>query len=235
MTTNAPRPSRLRPLVRAALCLTAALGAVSIATSAQAQAPVLGAGWSGGGTYVTEMNSDASDGARSLEPGTGFVFGIFVDRWIGPDRMFGIRTQLSFQQPHVDWQDEERKIDAASGDVSLLLRPIAPEPDAAVIPYLALGAGAIWYDMGSGAPTTFSAAESLYDGRSRLQPTGVVALGADIPIGMQWARLPVSLRAEVADHITIFSPLKHTADQDRHGAIHHIRFTIGMSSTLTWH
>lgn len=214
------------------IALGLALGLVVVPTSAEAQGfRTFGAGWAGGATYVTDVNADASADAFAVTPETGWVIGLYVDSWLGDTRRYGVRTQASYQQPRFDWADGRRSIDTGSLDLSLLFRPILPD-DGDVLPYLAGGLGVIWYDLGTSGTTEFADAEAMHDGDSRLLPTGIVALGVDVPIGMRWNRLPVSVRLEAADHITINSPLKRTADRERHGAVHHFRFTVGLYSTV---
>lgn len=207
-------------------------GLLLIPAEAQAQSPrTFGAGWAAGASYVTEVNPDAAIGATEVSPGAGFVVGMYVDRWMGGTQRVGVRVQGAYEQPRFDWVDGRRKIDTGSADVSLMLRPLSPM-DGDVLPYLAGGLGAVWYDLGSGSPVSFPQAGVLHDGRSRLLPTGVLALGVDVPFPLEWHRLPVSLRFEAADHITIRSPLKRVSDGDRLGAVHHFRFTVGLYSTL---
>jgi hypothetical protein len=226
-TSNEPRTSSLRTLAFA----SGLTGFALLVGYDPAQAQVTwGAGWSAGASHVTEMNPDAAAGAVEVSPGTGFVFGLFADRWIGTDQRFGVRAQASYQQPRFDWATGERKIDTGSVDATLLVRPVVPE-DGSVLPYLGLGAGAIWYDLGT-TETDFPQAGAFHDGRSRILPTGVVALGVDFSAPFDWHRLPVSVRLEAADHITVRSPLKRVTDGERHSAVHHLRFTIGLYSTL---
>ena len=214
------------------LALGLVAGLLLAPSAAEAQGyGTFGAGWTAGASYVTDVNPDASADAFAVTPETGFVMGLFVDTWLGDTHRVGLRTQASYQQPRFDWEDGRRSIDTGAADLSLMVRPISPD-DADVLPYLAGGLGLIWYDLGTGGTTTFPDAEAMHDGDSRLLPTGVVAVGVDVPIDMRWNRLPVSLRLEAADHITINSPLKRTVDGERHGAVHHFRFTVGLYSTL---
>jgi hypothetical protein len=224
------RSCHLRPI-------TLALGvAVALLLSAPDQvdaqsANVFGAGWSAGVTHVTDVNADAPNGAQAIEPGTGFVVGLYVDRWLGTIGRLGVRTQASYQQPRFDWSDGRRKIDTGSADLSVLFRPILPS-EGNVLPFLTAGVGGIWYDLGTSQTPTYAEADAYHDGRSRILPTAVVGLGVDLPFPMEWNRLPVSLRVEAADYITINSPLRSLESGDRHGAVHNLRFSIGLYSTL---
>lgn len=209
------------------------LFAVAGAAGAQEVHPrTFGAGWVAGPSYVSDLNSNADDGVRSLDPGAGAVFGLHVDRWIGAEHRIGLRVQASYEQPRFDWAPGERKIDAAAADLSLLVRPLAQDEERPLNPYLTAGLGGTWYDMGEGSQTSFEAADAYHDGQSAILPTGVFGLGVDVPIDWDWHRLPVALRFEAADHLTFRSPLWRLADDRRHGAVHHVRFSIGMHATL---
>jgi len=235
MTASQKGRSLAAQLPIGALALGLVAGLLLAPSDAEAQRyGTFGAGWAAGASYVTDVNPDASADAFAVTPETGFVMGLYVDSWLGSTHRVGLRTQASYQQPRFDWEDGRRSIDAGSADLSLLIRPISPD-DGNVLPYLAGGAGIIWYDLGTGGTTVFPDAEAMHDGDSRILPTGVIAVGVDVPIDMRWNRLPVSLRLEAADHITINSPLKRTADGERHGAVHHFRFTVGLYSTLLRH
>lgn len=212
----------------AALLLAAVPG---FAEAQEVEPRYFGAGWTLGPTYVTNLNEGVAEGARELDPGVGLIGAVHVDRWIGQERRFGLRLQGSYEQPRFEWSPGERKIDTAALDLSVLVRLMTPDDDA-IMPYLAAGLGGVWYNLGTGQPTTFPSADAYHDGESRLMPTGNVGLGVDLPIGWEWHRLPVKLRIEAADHVTFQSPLWAVTDDSRHGAVHHIRFTMGMHTTL---
>jgi hypothetical protein len=57
-------------------------------------------------------------------------------------------------------------------------------------------------------------------------------VGADVPAMWNWTSFPVKARFEVADHLTIGSPLKRQLDQSRHGPVHHVQFTVGLYSAV---
>jgi hypothetical protein len=217
-----------------ALCTAALLLLSSPAgvTAQETQPRTFGAGWSLGPTYVTELNVDAAPGAAALDPGVGLVVAIHVDRWVNPSHRFGFRFQGSFEQPHFDWAPGDRRLDTLTGDISLLLRPIPPGEERAILPYLAAGLGGAWYRLGNDEDSVFEGADVFHDGEGRIIPTGVIGIGVDIPIGWQWHRLPVQLRVEAADHIAFRSPFWTADGEARHGPVHHLRFTIGAHSTL---
>ncbi len=220
-----------------ALALALALAFV-VATAAPADAQVhrYGAGWTGGGAFLTDLNSGAQalDGQppRDISPGLGFVFGLHVDRWYGEAGRIGVRYQGAYQQPQMEWVRGPRRIDALSADVSALLRIIEPEDPDQVLPYVALGLGGIWYDLGTRQETFFPEADAYHDGSSRILPSAIVGVGADIPFRWGWDGSPVRIRAEAADHISFGSPIRQVSDGSRYGAVHHIRFTIGAYSLL---
>lgn len=211
---------------------------LSLSVSAQAQVAKYGAGFTLGASHITELNSGAVGfgGFEPVEikPGTGFLFGLHVDSWYGEARRIGVRYQAAYQQPKVPWTNGERSIDAVTADISVLFRPVVPEGDESVIPYLAAGIGGIWYDLGRGPQTNYSAADAYYDGSSRVMPAGLVGVGVDIllPPSLEWYGIPIRVRLEAGDHITFHSPLKQLSQTSRYGAVHHFRFTIGAYSAF---
>jgi len=238
MNPPGARSPRTGPRWMGALALSALALALVVATAAPAEAQVhrYGAGWTGGGAFLTDLNSGARalDGQspRDISPGVGFVFGLNVDRWYGDAGRIGVRYQGAYQQPQMDWVRGPRRIDALSADVSALLRIIEPEDPGQVLPYVALGLGGIWYDLGTGQETFFPEADAYHDGSSRILPSAIVGVGADVPFRWGWDGSPVRIRAEVADHISFGSPIRQVSDGSRYGAVHHIRFTIGAYSLL---
>lgn len=221
-----------------ALKLSALALALVVATAASAEAQVhrYGAGWTGGGAFLTDLNSGArapnGESARDIAPGVGFVFGLHVDRWYRDAGRIGIRYQGAYQQPQMAWVRGDRRIDALSADVSALLRIIEPGEPGQVLPYVALGLGGIWYDLGTGQETFFPEADAYHDGSSRILPAAILGVGADVSFPWGWDGSPVRVRAEVADHVSFGSPIRQVSDGSRYGAVHHIRFTIGAYSLL---
>jgi hypothetical protein len=198
----------------------------------EAQVHRYAAGFTVGGAHVTELNSEAPGDALLLKPGAGAVFGLHADRWYGSTGRIGLRYQAAYQQPTFAWEPGERRISALSGDVSGVLRPIAPGPDTRALPYLAVGAGGIWYDLGTGDSTFFNDASALHDGGSRVLPVALLAVGVDVDIPWDWQGAPVRVRAEVADHVSLDSPIRRLSDGSRYGAVHHIRFSVGLHSVF---
>jgi hypothetical protein len=113
-----------------------------------------------------------------------------------------------------------------------MFHPLASQGDLPVLPYLAVGAGAIAYDLGRGTETLFPEADARHDGRKRAVPVVLAALGFDIEIPWTWYRQSVRIRTEVADHIAIESPLLRMSSGDRHGPVHHFRLTVGLHSAF---
>lgn len=215
-----------------------ALCTIGLAHPASAQTPAYGAGFTLQATHTEALNPGAIVAGGSpveLEPGTGFAFGVHLDRWYGQDRMVGVRYQGSYQQTELPWTSGDRDINVVTGDVSLLLRPMAPEPNEQFIPYLAAGIGGIWYDLGRGPQTNFGPADAYYDGSSRVMPALLAGLGLDVllPPSLAWDGHPVRLRIEAADQVTLNSPFKQISESSRYGAIHHLRFTIGAYSAVS--
>ncbi len=230
----------LRSVVGAGLLAVAALAAAPFHPCAPvhlvAQTHPWGAGWTAGLTDIGALNTDASlpgGGAPApIEPGAGALLALHVDRWYLDDGRLGVRVQGAYQQPRLDWGASTRRIDTFSADLSLLVRPLSPDDEPPLIPYLALGAGGIWYDLGRGRETSFADADARHDGRQRLTPVGLVAIGFDVPIPWSWYRQEVRVRVEAADHVSLRSPLRRLSDGDRHGPVHHLRFTIGLHSAF---
>ena len=206
---------------------------LGMADATKAQTPKYGAGFTLGASHIGELNSGALGlgGGTPVEllPGTGFILRLHIDSWYGQTRRVGIRYQGAYLQPQVTWITGERSIDTATADISVLLRPMVPESDDRVIPYLAAGLGGIWYDLGRGPQTTFDPADAYYDGSSRVLPAALVSLGVDIllPPSLEWHAAPIRIRLEAADHISFNSPFKQISDTSRYGAVHHFRFTVG--------
>ncbi len=228
-----------RPWLRYLATLSAFSALAFIATPTEAQMPKYGAGFTLGAGHITELNSGAlglgGGTPVELKPGTGFLFGLHFDSWYGATRRIGVRYQGAYQQPEVDWSNGQRDIDMLTADVSVMFRPVVPEPEQRVIPYLALGLGGVWYDLGRGPQITFDSADAYYDGSSRVMPAGLVGVGVDIllPPSMEWHATPIRIRVEVADHITLNSPFKQISQADRYGEVHHFRLTIGAYSAFS--
>jgi len=217
----------------AALAAAALLGSgLALPGSVQAQAHGWAAGFTVGGSWISDLNPGAASDAIGVSPGVGAFFGIHGDRWYGEAGRLGIRYQGAYQQPRFDWTPGERKIDAASVDVSGLFRLIAPADAGAALPYVTAGLGGIWYDLGRGESTFFGAADAYHDGSSRVLPMATFGVGVDLDFPWQWQRDPMRLRVEVADHMTFGSPLRQTSDESRYGPVHHVRFSVGLHSVL---
>ncbi len=193
----------------------------------------VGAGWTVGGSTLSELNAGGS-GAVELKPSTGVVLGLHVDRWYGATERFAVRIQGAWQQPRFDWTQGERKIDAVSADVSVLVRALVPQQEDAfeVLPYLALGFGGIWYDLGRGDDTEYPAAGTFHDGSSVILPAAVFGGGLDVGLPVRWFGNPMRIRLEVADHYALNSPFRGLGDGERLDAVHNLRFTVGAYSVL---
>lgn len=215
-----------------ALVVGLALGAFLLPRAADAQPHRSAAGFTVGGAWVSELNPDAPEGTTSLSPGAGAVFGLYADRWYGEQTRIGLRYQGSYQRPSFDWTPGERRISAISGDVSLVFRIVPPEVQQTTLPWVSVGAGGIWYDLGNGAPTTYGDAQAVHDGSSRVLPTVRLAGGVDLDVPWDWQGLPMRIRLEIADHIAFESPIRRTSNGERYGAVHHLRFTVGLQSVF---
>jgi hypothetical protein len=218
------------------LLLTAAFAAaialLSAPQHAVAQVRHWGIGWTAGASYVTDLNSHPLPGyeadPRPILPGLGYTLGLHMERWLDGGGRFGVRAQGSFQQPRADlaWRGEHRAINAFSGDLSLLLRLLSPMRSGAVLPYLMMGGGAAWYDLGPA--DAFAGADASYDGHLRPMPLAIFGLGVDTPQVGMWDNDPIRIRFELADHMVVRSPLRRTSDWQRHGSVHQVRLTVGV-------
>lgn len=224
--------------VLSATSLVVVLALVCAPRDGVAQVHRYAIGWTAGAEYVTELNSHPHPSlqldARSISPGLGFTLGLHVERWIGMAGRVGVRAQGSYQQPRVDlaWRDERREINSFSGDVALMFRLISPSRQGAFLPYLVAGGGASWYDLGPA--NAFDGADASYDGQLRPMPLATIGLGVDTPAVGSWDNDPIRVRLELADHLVLRSPLRRTSDWQRHGAVHQMRFTVGVYSALGW-
>jgi len=225
-----PSSGRLRALLVAGALFLPFAGAV------EAQAHRYGSGWVLGGSVISDLNpgisSQSIQNPNAITPGLSPVVGLFVDRWYGSAGRLGVRYQGAYQRPRVDWVQGDRPVDSFLADISGMLRVVDPGSRAAVLPYLTAGVGAVWYDLGTGRDTFNPNANAFHDGSSRVQPTGILGVGADLLVPWTWDGYPVRLRLEVADHIALESPLRRITDGTRYGSVHHLRFSIGAYSVL---
>jgi hypothetical protein len=226
------RASSRLPALAPAAALAALFLVAAAPSEAEAQPHRLGAGFTTGGTWLSDLNPGASANTVAISPGVGAVFGIHADRWYGEAGQIGVRYQAAYQQPRLDWVPGERKINAGSADVSVLYRINAPEEPGELLPYAMVGFGGIWYDLGRGEPTFYGAADSYHDGSSRVLPVVTFGVGVDLDLPWQFQRDLVRVRVEVADHMAIGSPLRQTSTEERYGPVHHVRFSIGLYSAL---
>lgn len=214
--------------------VAAVLALLSAPDHAVSQVHRYGIGWTAGAGYMTELNANPLPGyeadPRQVSPGLGYTLGLHVEKWNGGSGRFALRAQGSFQQPRVDmaWRGQRRAVNAFSGDVSMLFRLLSPKREGAVLPYLMVGGGAGWFDMG--AATALVGADASYDGQPSPLPIMTFGLGADTPSVGRWDNDRLRIRFELADHLLLRSPLRRTSDWQRHGSVHQLRFTIGVYS-----
>ena len=209
---------------KAAPAALALLMCVAASGQLEGQAFRYGAGWTLGGSYLTELNPDAA--GTALEPGLGFLFGLHLERGYGNDARFAVRYQGTYMNVQMPWVDGDRNIDAVSADVAVLARALNPR-EYTIWPYLMAGGGGVWYDLGRGPISSFPQADAYHDGSSFVLPFATAGVGVDLPMGWTWDTWPVRVRLEAADQMTFGSPLRQLSDQDRYGPVHHLRFTFG--------
>jgi hypothetical protein len=222
---------RIRGLLPTA-AVAAAIALLSAPHHAAGQARRYGIGWTAGAAYVTDLNAHPLPGyeanPRPISPGLGYMLGLHLEKWLDEGDRLGVRAQGSYQQPRADLArpGEHRAINAFSADLSLLFRILSPMRTGAVLPYLMMGGGGSWYDVGPA--DAFAGADASYDGRLLPMPLAILGLGADTPVVGMWDNDPIRIRFELADHVVVRSPLRRTSDWQRHGSVHQLRLTVGV-------
>ena len=184
-----------------------------------------------GAVMYSAFNSGAADSAEELKPDLGYFGGIQYDWFVGSGHL-GFRLGGHYQQMKLPWNSTERTIYAYAGDFDLLLRPLRPQPDTKVIPYLSAGVGATRYRMGKGNPTSFDAADAAYLGKERTQFSVLGGVGLDFLLGFGWDEGPFMLRLEAQDNYVLTSPLDPLQGGDEFGGIHNIRISLGIHNTM---
>lgn len=155
-----------------------------------------------------------------------------MDQGYGAAGPLGLRLQGAWQQPRIDWVQKTRRIDSLSGDLSLVIRPIPADPGegVGVFPYLVVGGGGVWYDLGRGPRTVFPEAGAMHDGSRRVSPTVVLAAGLDLSIPVRWFGNPLALRLEASNHRALDAPLRHPGTGEALDAVDNRRIGIGLSA-----
>lgn len=134
--------------------------------------------------------------AGDLTPGLGFetVFedgwtaGAQLETWVG---RVGMRLNASYAAREMEGSARPFKI--AAGDIGVIVRPLVVQPDRAVAPFIALGAGPVMYMAdGDGEPV----GDGSYGDDPVLRFMVAPSAGVDLLTGSS-----VGLRVEVVDQI----------------------------------
>ena len=202
----------------------------AVATPVAAQTHSSSVGLNGGAVLFSSFNSGA-DAEVDLKPDIGFVGNAQYDWLVGSGHV-GFRFAGHYQQMQLDWSNGQRKIYAWSGDFDLLLRPIRPNPDTRVIPFLSLGIGATHYNFGDGNPTSYEPSGALYDGEEKTQFSVLGGIAFDIVTGWAWDEGPFMIRIEAQDNYVLESPFKPIDGSADFGGVHNLRLTIGLHNSM---
>jgi hypothetical protein len=216
-----------------ALLTVTSLGLAS-ASPALAQAYKASAGWNGGVVFPTSLNNGASGSGEilDLKPDPTWTVGLHYDHWLGGGNI-GIRAEGGFFRPILPWVQGDRKIRVYTADLDLLLRPLAPEPDRSVLPFLAGGVGFIRWGLGDGPPTVFGDAAVAYDGKEAFDLVAVAGLGLDIITPWQWGEGPLVIRLEGRDLMQFSSPFDPmNAEDSSFAMIHNPMALLGLHTGL---
>lgn len=167
--------------VSALILLVAAL--VSAPAGAQTYRTAFGmtGGWSTAGDLTPGLGSETV-----FED--GWTAGAQLETWVG--RM-GMRLTASYAARETE--GSARSFQIAAADIGLMIRPLAPRPDRALAPFVAVGAGPVLYRAeADGDPV----GDGSYGDDPVLRFMLAPSAGVDLLTGSA-----VGLRVEVVDHI----------------------------------
>jgi hypothetical protein len=193
-------------------------------------------GWNAGVLYSTSLNDGAAggEGHVDLKPEMTWNVGAHYDHWIGGGQL-GFRAQAAFARHELDWIQGPRGIYTYTGDIGVMLRPVAQTPDRTVLPFLTGGVGMILWSLGDGPPTSFSSAGASYAGDERFQLVAVGGVGFDFITPWHWDEGPIIVRLEGRDHFQFTSPFDPVNPEDPDfGLIHNIGVTLGFHTGVGW-
>jgi hypothetical protein len=207
-------------VIRRAICGAAALLAM-VAAPVVAQMHTTAAGYGGGFVTFGAFNPDVEGEELALD--AGWVVTGFGETWHVLGGRVGTRLNLAFTQRPLPIPEQPRDINTWLLDANLMLRLLSPAEDNPIAPFLSAGVGVISYGLGTGAPVTFPEAGVVYSGDDERRLTVVGGAGIDIvPAGFQVGGLPLGIRLEAANHVTLHSPFRDF-EGERLGPIHNLR------------
>ena len=208
---------------------------VSVSTSpAWAQDYRSSIGWNAGAIMTTSLNDGAAaTGALvALEPDLTWTVGAHWDRWLGNGQV-GVRVQGGLARPVLPWTQGDRTIQVTMADVGLLLRPVSPSPERAVLPFIGGGVGLINWGLGDGPVTTFSPAGASYLGDEKPQLIAVAGLGIDLVTPFHWGEGPLVIRLEGRNHLQFVSPFDPADPQQADfGMVHNAVVSVGLHTGI---
>jgi hypothetical protein len=210
-----------------------ALAVLVWATPAASQDYKSSVGWSGGVLYTTSLNDGASGGESfvDLKPDLTWVVGAHYDYWIRNGRV-GVQGHGGVGRQVLPWNQGDRSIYEYMGDLSLILRPVAPTSETMVLPFLSGGVGATYWELGDGPTTSFAPSGAKYSG-DKFKPAAVAGLGLDFVTPWIWGEGPVVVRLAVKDYIQLssnFSPIE--AEAGDFGIVHNGMVTLGFHTGM---
>jgi hypothetical protein len=207
-----------------ALLILAALAAAPVPALAQRYDHA--AGYGAGAISFGAFNADA--GGNELALAAGWVAHLFGEGYTGEGNL-GWRISGGFTKRPLTYADESRNVSTYIADAGLIFRPSALQRESSVSPFVTVGIGVISYALGqSGRPVLVEEANVFYPGNDQRQWMATAGAGIDVlPAGFRFGDVPLGLRFDVADHVTLRSPFE-TFDGNRPGPIHNIRFGVSL-------
>lgn len=194
--------------------LPAAVLAVFMAAPLSAQTHKVAVSFMSGGATHTDM---AAESAVEVQLADGWQAGFQAETWFG---RLGLRLNSGITVRGLT-TDAELDMNMYTSDLDLMLRLRKPGYGKLFMPYVALGAGASLYNLGSNANNLGG---ETYGPDPVFRPTAFAGLGFDIGAG------PTALRFEVADLVDLASPVEQgPGPNDFYGPVHHVSATMGLS------
>ena len=167
-----------------------------------------------------QLNKGPAAAQSDLTLDRGWGSGLELERWTAAGR-FGMRLRLPYVAAYFDRSGQV----LTSGGVSvwmpeagLLIRLLAPDPERRASPFISLGAGAVHYSP----PFSATWVDEHVRVRKGTEPSLSAGAGLDL-----WGSGRFAVRLEVADQVTLNSPLTPVAG-DKFDAVHHLRFSASV-------
>ena len=184
-----------------------------------------------GVVMYSAFNSGATGATVDLKPSPDIMGGVQYDWFLGSGNL-GFRFAGHYQRMQMDWNNGERDIFAYAGDFDALIRPIRPDVDTKVIPYLSLGVGFTHYRFGNGNPTGYGPGAVVFEGNESTQFSVLGGIGFDIMTGWHWDEGNFLIRIEAQDNYVLESPFQPIEGSSELGGVHNLRIMIGLHNTM---